>query len=84
MREVVIVAAARTPIGKYGGALRHVRPDDMSAIVLRALAERSKVDPGDIEDVMWGCSNQAGEDNRNVARMALLQRISPRRSPVRR
>ncbi|HEV2877976.1 MAG TPA: thiolase family protein [Candidatus Eremiobacteraceae bacterium] len=72
MREVVIVAAARTPIGKYAGALRHVRPDDMSAIVLRALAERSKVDPGDVEDVMWGCSNQAGEDNRNVARMALL------------
>jgi 3-oxoadipyl-CoA thiolase len=72
MREVVIVAAARTPIGKYGGALRHVRPDDMSAIVLRALCERSGVDPGDVEDVMWGCSNQAGEDNRNVARMALL------------
>jgi 3-oxoadipyl-CoA thiolase len=72
MREVVIVAAARTPIGKYGGALRHVRPDDMSAVVLRALAERSKTDPADVEDVMWGCSNQAGEDNRNVARMALL------------
>jgi 3-oxoadipyl-CoA thiolase len=72
MREVVIVAAARTPIGKYGGALRHVRPDDMSAVVLRALCERSGVDPGDVEDVMWGCSNQAGEDNRNVARMALL------------
>jgi len=72
MREVVIVAAARTPIGKYAGALRHVRPDDMSAIVLRELAERSKADPGDVEDVMWGCSNQAGEDNRNIARMALL------------
>jgi 3-oxoadipyl-CoA thiolase len=72
MREVVIVAAARTPIGKYAGALSHVRPDDMSAIVLRALAERSKLDPSDVEDVMWGCSNQAGEDNRNVARMALL------------
>jgi len=72
MREVVIVAAARTPIGKYAGSLRHVRPDDMSAIVLRELAERAKVEPGDIEDVMWGCSNQAGEDNRNIARMALL------------
>ncbi len=72
MREVVIVAAARTPIGKYAGALRHVRPDDMSAVVLRSLAERAKVDPDDVEDVMWGCSNQAGEDNRNVARMALL------------
>ncbi len=72
MREVVIVAAARTPIGKYAGALRHVRPDDLSAVVLRGLAERSQVDPADVEDVMWGCSNQAGEDNRNVARMALL------------
>lgn len=72
MREVVIVAAARTPIGKYAGALRHVRPDDMSAIVLRELAARANADPGDVEDVMWGCSNQAGEDNRNVARMALL------------
>ncbi len=72
MREVVIVAAARTPIGKYAGALRHVRPDDMSALVLRELAARAKLDPADIEDVMWGCSNQAGEDNRNIARMALL------------
>ncbi len=72
MREVVIVAAARTPIGKYAGALRHVRPDDLSAVVLRGLAERSTIDPADVEDVMWGCSNQAGEDNRNVARMALL------------
>ena len=72
MREVVIVAAARTPIGKYGGALRRVRPDDMSAIVLRALAQRAAVDPADIEDVVWGCSNQAGEDNRNVARMSVL------------
>jgi 3-oxoadipyl-CoA thiolase len=72
MREVVIVAAARTPIGKYGGALRRVRPDDMSAVVLQALAERATLDPADIEDVVWGCSNQAGEDNRNVARMSLL------------
>jgi 3-oxoadipyl-CoA thiolase len=72
MREVVIVAAARTPIGKYAGALRSVRPDDLSAVVLRSLTERAKLDPGDVEDVMWGCSNQAGEDNRNVARMALL------------
>jgi 3-oxoadipyl-CoA thiolase len=72
MREVVITAAARTPIGKYGGALSSVRPDDLSAIVLRSLAQRARLDPGDVEDVMWGCSNQAGEDNRNVARMALL------------
>jgi 3-oxoadipyl-CoA thiolase len=72
MREVVIVAAARTPIGKYAGALRSVRPDDLSAVVLNALVERAKLDPAEVEDVMWGCSNQAGEDNRNVARMALL------------
>jgi 3-oxoadipyl-CoA thiolase len=72
MREVVIVAAARTPIGKYAGALRTVRPDDLSAVVLKALIVRAKLDPADVEDVMWGCSNQAGEDNRNVARMALL------------
>ena len=72
MREVVIVAAARTPIGKYGGALRHVRPDDLSAHVLRALVQRAGLDPADVEDVVWGCSNQAGEDNRNVARMAVL------------
>ena len=72
MREVVIVAAARTPVGKYGGALKSVRPDDLSAIILRELVERAKLDPKDIEDVMWGCSNQAGEDNRNVARMAVL------------
>ena len=72
MREVVIVAAARTPVGKYGGALRSVRPDDMSAIILQALVDRATLDPKDIEDVMWGCSNQAGEDNRNVARMAVL------------
>jgi len=72
MREVVIVAAARTPIGKYAGALRHIRPDDLSALVLKELTKRASVDPIDVEDVMWGCSNQAGEDNRNVARMALL------------
>ncbi len=72
MREVVIVGAARTPIGKYGGALRRVRPDDMSALVLRALVERAGIEPGDVEDVVWGCSNQAGEDNRNVARMSVL------------
>jgi len=72
MRDVVIVAAARTPIGKYGGALKGVRPDDLSAVVLRALVQRTALDPADIEDVVWGCSNQAGEDNRNVARMAVL------------
>jgi 3-oxoadipyl-CoA thiolase len=81
MREVVIVAAARTPIGKYGGALRSVRPDDMSALILRALVERAAIDPSDVEDVMWGCSNQAGEDNRNVARMAALAADFPETVP---
>ena len=81
MREVVIVAAARTPIGKYAGALRSVRPDDMSALILRSLVERSGVDPSDVEDVMWGCSNQAGEDNRNVARMAVLAADFPETVP---
>ena len=81
MREVVIVAAARTPIGKYGGALRSVRPDDMSALILQALTERARIDPSDVEDVMWGCSNQAGEDNRNVARMAVLAAGFPETVP---
>jgi 3-oxoadipyl-CoA thiolase len=70
--EAVIIDAVRTPIGKYGGVLRDVRPDDLSAIVIKALLERSNVDPAIIQDVIWGCANQAGEDNRNVARMALL------------
>ena len=81
MREVVIVAAARTPIGKYAGALRSVRPDDMSALILRSLVDRSGIDPSDVEDVMWGCSNQAGEDNRNVARMAVLAADFPETVP---
>ena len=73
MRDVVIVDAVRTPIGRYGGALKDVRPDDLAAVVLRALLDRNPgVDPGDVEDVVMGAANQAGEDNRNVARMALL------------
>ena len=62
----------RTPIGKYGGILKSVRPDDLGALVLRAVLERSKVDPASVDDVYFGCANQAGEDNRNVARMSLL------------
>ncbi len=72
MREAVIVDAVRTPIGRYGGALAAVRPDDLAALVIKAVVARSGVAPGDIEDVIFGCANQAGEDNRNVARMALL------------
>jgi 3-oxoadipyl-CoA thiolase len=72
LREAWIVEAVRTPIGRYGGALAGVRPDDLAAIVLRAVVDRSGVDPALVEDVILGCANQAGEDNRDVARMALL------------
>jgi 3-oxoadipyl-CoA thiolase len=71
-REAWIVDAVRTPVGRYGGALASVRPDDLAAVVLRALADRTGIDPAQVEDVILGCANQAGEDNRNVARMALL------------
>jgi len=72
MHEAVIVDAVRTPIGALGGVLSAVRPDDMGAIVLGALIERTGIDPALIEEVYMGCANQAGEDNRNVARMATL------------
>ncbi|MEI2702270.1 MAG: thiolase family protein [Baekduia sp.] len=71
-REVVIIDAVRTPIGKLGGVLSAVRPDDLAAVALTAVVERSGIDPEDIEDVVLGCANQAGEDNRDVARMAGL------------
>lgn len=70
--EAVIIAAIRTPIGKYGGILKDVRPDDMSGFILKTLVERTNLDPQLVEDVLWGCANQAGEDNRNVARMGVL------------
>jgi 3-oxoadipyl-CoA thiolase len=72
LRDPWIITAVRSPIGRYGGALATVRPDDLAATVLRALVERSGIDSGLIEDVILGCANQAGEDNRDVARMALL------------
>jgi 3-oxoadipyl-CoA thiolase len=72
LREAWIVDAVRTPIGRYGGALAAVRPDDLAAIVIRAVVDRTGIDPARVEDVILGCANQAGEDNRNVARMALL------------
>jgi 3-oxoadipyl-CoA thiolase len=72
VRDAWIVEAVRTPIGRYGGALAGVRPDDLAALVLRAVVDRSGVDPALVEDVILGCANQAGEDNRNVARMAVL------------
>lgn len=72
MREVVIVSAARTPIGRIRGALAAMRPDDLAAIALRAAVERAGIAAQRIEEVYLGCANQAGEDNRNIARMALL------------
>jgi len=72
VKEAYICAALRTPVGKHGGALAGVRADDLAAIPIKAVVERSGVDPLSIDDVILGCTNQAGEDNRNVARMALL------------
>lgn len=72
MRDVVIVSAVRTPIGRLAGALSSVRPDDMAAIVIKEAVARAGVDPNLVEEVYLGCANQAGEDNRNVARMATL------------
>jgi len=72
LREVVVVDALRTPIGRWGGALATVRPDDLAAFTIRELVARTKADPERIDDVFWGAANQAGEDNRNVARMAAL------------
>lgn len=79
MREVVIIDALRTPIGRHGGKLAAVRPDDMAALVIKSVIERTGIDPHDIEEVYMGCANQAGEDNRNVARMATLLAGLPHR-----
>jgi len=72
MERAVIVDALRTPIGRYGGALKEVRPDDLAALVVSSAVERARLEPASLEDVYFGDANQAGEDNRNVARMALL------------
>jgi 3-oxoadipyl-CoA thiolase len=72
MPEAVVLSAVRTPVGRYGGALAGVRPDDLAALAVAAAVARSGVAPGEIEDVWLGCANQAGEDNRNVARFAAL------------
>jgi 3-oxoadipyl-CoA thiolase len=72
MAGAVLIDAVRTPVGRHGGALASVRPDDLAAIPLRAILERTGVEPSAVEDVVLGCANQAGEDNRNVARMAAL------------
>ena len=72
MRRAVVLSGVRTPIGRYGGALSQVRPDDLAALAITAAVERAGVDPAAIDDVYFGAANQAGEDNRNVARMAVL------------
>ena len=73
MRQAFICDAVRTPIGRYGGTLAGIRPDDLGAIALRALMQRNpRVDWAAVDDVYFGCANQAGEDNRNVARMSAL------------
>jgi 3-oxoadipyl-CoA thiolase len=72
MTDAYILDAVRTPVGRYGGALASVRPDDLAATVVRALVERTGIDPSTVDDVIFGCANQAGEDNRNVGRMASL------------
>src|SRR3979490_748263 len=71
-REAVIAGYVRSPIGRYGGVLASVRPDTLAAHAIRALLDRTGLDPAAVDDVILGCANQAGEDNRNVARMALL------------
>jgi 3-oxoadipyl-CoA thiolase len=72
MTEAVIIECVRTPIGRHGGVLKNARPDDLAALVLTEVMKRAKVDPALVEEVYMGCANQAGEDNRNVARMATL------------
>ncbi|HCO13237.1 MAG TPA: 3-oxoadipyl-CoA thiolase, partial [Gemmatimonadetes bacterium] len=72
-REAWIIDGVRTPIGRHGGGLAPVRPDDLAAITIEELVKRNDIDPSTVDDVLLGCINQAGEDNRNVARMALLR-----------
>ena len=72
LSRAVVLSAVRTPVGRYGGALSHVRPDDLAATAIGAAVERAGIEPGDVEDIYFGAANQAGEDNRNVARMGAL------------
>jgi 3-oxoadipyl-CoA thiolase len=81
MSAAVVLSAVRTPIGRYGGALAGVRPDDLAAVAVGAAVERAGVDAADIDDVYLGCANQAGEDNRDVARMAVLLAGLPQSVP---
>ena len=81
MTRAVVLSAVRTPVGRHGGALAGVRPDDLAAVAIAAAVERAGIDPGEVEDVYLGCANQAGEDNRNVARMAALLAGLPQSVP---
>src|ERR1700742_1646246 len=72
LRDVFVVDAVRTPIGRHGGGPAGLRPDDLGAVVVREIVRRAGVDPAAVDDVLFGCANQAGEDNRNVARMSAL------------
>src|ERR1700683_3307295 len=82
MSQVFICDAIRTPFGRYGGSLATIRTDDLAALPLKALMERNPgVDWGAVDDVVYGCANQAGEDNRNIARMALLLAGLPKEVP---
>jgi 3-oxoadipyl-CoA thiolase len=81
MPRAVILSAVRTPVGRYGGSLSGVRPDDLAALAIAAAVERATIDPAEVVDVYLGCANQAGEDNRNVARMAGLLAGLPRSVP---
>ncbi|HLA68835.1 MAG TPA: thiolase family protein [Bacteroidota bacterium] len=80
--EAFIIDAVRTPVGKYGGVLKDVRADDLSAHMLKALVQRTRLDPGRVDDVLWGCANQSGEDNRNLGRMAVLLADFPHTVPA--
>lgn len=82
MPEAFLVGGIRTPVGRHGGALASVRPDDLAALVLQAAVDRAGVDPADLDEVILGCVNQAGEDNRNVARMAALLAGFPHAVPA--
>ena len=81
MNEVVIVDAVRTPIGRFQGGLAAVRPDDLAALVIEEAVRRAAIDPGSVDEVFFGCANQAGEDNRNIARMSLLLAGLPQHVP---
>jgi acetyl-CoA acyltransferase len=80
--DAVIVQALRTPIGRYGGVLRDVRPDDLAALIIKTIVEKANIDPVLIDDVMWGCANQSGEDNRNIGRMSVLLAELPHSVPA--